>query len=299
MARRLTRLAATLCLLLCAAASDAATRQRWQDDAGTIWQVPADLPVRWIVLGPHLVDMVVRLGAGDRIVGVQDDHPLPGRYRTSLSGYPVVGQADRVSLESLRRAQPDLVVYWEGGLSVAQQHRLKISGLPLLALNPARLRDIPERLRWLGALAGRDRQADDLARQALMRLDHLEATAARRHRLRGFYQVWTHPLFSLSPRHLVSQALRVCGVDAIVPDTPVPAPVLSPEFVVRARPDVILVAPEQLDEARRQWQRFPDLPAVRHQAIIAVDDRALTRPGLTLLDAMPALCDQMAAWQGR
>ena len=42
----------------------------WRDDAGTAWQAPAKLPARWVVLGPHLVEMIKLLGRADRIVGV-------------------------------------------------------------------------------------------------------------------------------------------------------------------------------------------------------------------------------------
>ena len=73
----------------------------WRDDAGTRWQPSSSLPQRWVVLGPHLVDMLHAIGARERIVGVQDDHLLPGAYRTSLSGHPVVGFADRVHDERL------------------------------------------------------------------------------------------------------------------------------------------------------------------------------------------------------
>lgn len=295
MAWSLSRAVPALALLIWGGVATAAPTY-WQDDAGTVWQVPATLPSRWVVLGPHLVDMVTRLGADALMVGVMDDYPLPGRHARSLSGHAVVGRGGQVNLEAVRRLRPDLVVYWQGGLSAGQQARLRSAGLPLLAIEPDTLREIPERLRWLGALAGRAMLADRLAREQLRRLDGL-ALRPVAHRLKGFYQVWTHPLYTLSPRHLVSQALRRCGVDVIVPDTAIPAPVVSLEFVVRSAPDVILLPPEQLAAARALWQRFPAMPAVRRQAIIAVDDRALTRPGLTLLDALPTLCDQVTAWQ--
>lgn len=288
-----------LCLLLVliATPAQASALSAWRDDLGQAWQVPSSLPERWIVLGPHLVDMLVALGEGRRIVGVQDDHPLPGRWQTSLSGFPVVGQAGQVSEERLRIARPDLIVFWPTGMSTALQARLRRQGIALLAIEPRQLDDIPERLRWLGALSGRMDLADRQARhwRALL------ADTRRRHaggpRLKGLYQVWQTPLYSLSPDHLVSQAMRICGVDSIVPPSPLPAPVLSAEAVLRAAPDVILVGPEQLADARRYWSRFPNLPAVRRQAILAVPDRDLTRPGLSLLQALPSFCQQLHPWR--
>ena len=281
-----------------AAASPApAGLTQWRDDAGTAWQLPARLPQRWVVLGPHLVDMLHAIGARERIVGVQDDHLLPGAHARSLTGHPVVGFADRVHDERLWQQKPDLIVYWPSGISPQPLAHLRRLGLPMLAVEPARLEDIPQRLRWLGALAGRAQAADALARQHERRLLALRSQRSDGPRLRGFYQIWQAPLYTLSPDHLTSQALRLCGVDSIVSDRRMASPVVQPESVLRARPDIILVAPEQLAEARRYWRRFPSLPAVQRQAIVSVDDRALTRPGLSLLDALPSLCAQMKPWR--
>ena len=66
-----------------------------------------------------------------------------------------------------------------------------------------------------------------------------------------------------------------------------------------AAPDVILVGRDQLAEAPRYWSRFSSLPAVRHGGILPVPDRELTRPGLSLLQALPGLCDQLRPWRMR
>lgn len=269
----------------------------WRDDLGKSWQVPAQLPERWVVLGPHLVDMMLALGARDRIVGVQDDHPLPGRWQTSLSGLPVVGQSGLINEERLRLARPDLIVFWPTGLSVTQQDRLRRQGIALLAIEPRKLADIPERLRWLGALAGKQRLAEHQADAWQRLLRETSARHAAGPRLKGFYQVWQTPLYTLAPDHLVSQAMRLCGVDSIVPASVMAAPVLSPEAVLQSAPDIILVGHGQLAAARQFWARFPSVPAVRNKAIVAVPDRDLTRPGLSLLQALPMFCHQMQSWR--
>ena len=270
------------------------TLLHWTDDAGQAWAVPAPLPQRWVVLGPHLVDMMIALKQSHLIVGVQDDHPTIGRWSRSLSGFPVIAQASQINEEFIRRVKPDLVLYWPSGLAGNQQARLRLLGVPLLAIDPQRLDDIAPRLRWLGALTGQPGAADRLATVMQADLQRTRQRYAKGHRLRGLYQVWLQPLYSLSPQHLASQAMQLCGVDSIVPPTKVPAPILSLEFVVRARPDVILLSQDQLEPSRRYWQRFQKMPA---NALVVVDDHALTRPGLSLLRAIPALCDQLLSYR--
>lgn len=270
------------------------TPPSWTDDAGQAWTVPARLPQRWVVLGPHLVDMMLALKLRHLVAGVQDDHPRVGRWSRSLTGFPVVAQASQINEEYIRRVRPDLVLYWPSGLAGNQLTRLRRLGVPLLAIDPQRLDEIAPRLRWLSALAGDTTGADKLVASLQADLQRTRARYASGRRLRGLYQVWLQPLYSLAPQHLASQAMQLCGVDSIVPPTRVPAPILNLEFVVRARPDVILLSRDQLEPSRRYWQRFQQMPA---NALVVVDDHALTRPGLSLLRAIPALCDQLLSYR--
>lgn len=275
------------------AALQAQANPAWVDDQQRPWQLPQVLPKRWVVLGPHLVDMLVELQLQHLIVGVQDDHPTVGRWQRSLTGFPVVAQSSQINEERIRRARPDLIVYWPSGLAANQQARLHKLGIPLLAVDPQTLADIPIRLRWLGALTGQYERADKQALSLQNDLKQARQRYSEGRRLRGLYQVWLQPLYSLAPQHLVSQAMAVCGVDTIVPETSVPAPILQLEFVLSAKPDVILLSHNQLQQSQKFWQRFTQLPAVKNRRLVVVADRDLTRPGLSLLRAIPTLCDQL------
>lgn len=283
--------------LLLTAVTGSAQANSWQDDAGVSWSKSSTQLERWVVLGPHLVDMVEAIGASKRIVGVHDDYDNPSRRRTSVKGYPIVGQPGQINEEYLRRVRPDLIVYWPDGMSPQQLQRVKQLGIPVLTISPRRIEDIPERLRWLGWLSKQEQAADIKAQQLTLNLNKQRKYYAQGPRLRVFYQVWQTPLYTLSPDHLVSQAMAICGADSIVPTSPVAAPVMSVEAILRERPDVILVSQHGHSSAQQFWSRFKHLPAVRTGAILAVNDKDLTRPGLSLLTALPELCQQLKPWR--
>jgi len=283
--------------LLLTAISGSAQTDAWHDDAGVFWSKSSTPLSRWVVLGPHLVDMVEAIGASTFIVGVHDDYSSPGRRRTSMKGYAIVGQPGQINEEYLRRVKPDLIVYWPDGMSAQQLQRIKRLGIPVLTISPDRLEDIPERLRWLGWLSKQEKSADKKAQQLTLNLNKLRKHYAQGPRLRAFYQVWQTPLYTLSADHLVSQAMALCGADSIVPKSPVAAPVMSVEAILRERPDVILVSQQGHSSAQQFWFRFKHLPAVKTGAILAVNDKDLTRPGLSLLTALPELCQQLKPWR--
>lgn len=283
--------------LLLTAVTASAKNHFWQDDAGVSWSKSSSQLERWVVLGPHLVDMVEAIGASKRIVGVHDDYDSPNRRRTSIKGYPIVGQPGQINEESLRRVRPDLIVYWPEGMSPQQLQRVKRLGIPVLTVSPRRIEDIPERLRWLGWLSKQEQAAEKKAQQLTLNLNKQRKHYAEGPRLRAFYQVWQTPLYTLSPDHLVSQAMAICGADSIVPTSAVAAPVMSVEAILRERPEVILVSQQGHSSAQQFWSRIKHLPAVRTGAILPVNDKDLTRPGLSLLTAIPELCQQLKPWR--
>ena len=93
--------------------------------------------------------------------------------------------------------------------------------------------------------------------------------------------------------------MAVCGVDSIVPSGNIEAPIMNVEAILAARTEIILVGVDELSRARAFWQRFSTLPAVQRNAIVGVDDFALTRPGLSLLRAIPSLCQAVSPWRIR
>ncbi|MDP2228352.1 MAG: ABC transporter substrate-binding protein [Moraxellaceae bacterium] len=269
------------------------------DDIGH--RLALSLPVqRMVVLAPHATDMLQSIGAGQQIVAVVDDHETRGAHARSLSGYPVVADAFALNEERLLALRPDLVVVWGDGTPATQQARLSRLGLPVYTLQARALTDLPRQLRVLGELTGQEAGAELAALAAEQQLQRLAAYGKRpAPRLRYFYEVWSQPLYSLQGDHLLSQALALCGADNILPPGPVAAPMVNPEFVVQANPDVLIHGKNSTSAVRARWSRFPRLTAVQKQQWLAVDDPRLARPGPGLLQAAEPLCAQLAQWRIR
>lgn len=250
---------------------------------------------RIISLAPHFTDMLQNMGAGKQIIAVSDDHDSRGRHTRSLSGYPLVGDAAALNYERIVALKPDLVIAWGSGTPRAWIEQLRQLGLPVLVLEARSLREIGEQLGQLGRLTGHEAKAVQQQAAHEKALAGLQAQA-KGSRLRYFYQVWAQPLYSLGRQHLLSQALGLCGNDNIVPEGPVMAPLINPEFVLAADPDVILFGQTEAASAPAYWGRFTRLQAVRKKQLLTVDDRRLTRPSPDMALAVLALCGQLSVW---
>lgn len=266
------------------------------DDNQRRFAVPSS-PLRLVSLAPHVTDMLVALGASAQVVGVVDDHESRGAHQRSLSGFPVVADAFSLNEERLLSMRPDVVIVWAEGTPAARIARLERLGFKVYVLRTPRLDDMASQVERLGRLVGQEAKGRQQAAAFRGKLRLMRQQYGSGTRLRYFYQVWRHPLYSLHGGHLLSQALAICGADNILPTGRIEAPLVAPEFVVGARPDVIFYGQDDAVASQQFWSRFPSVPAVRNHHLVAVGDPRLARPGPGLLEAVEPLCRQLQPWR--
>jgi iron complex transport system substrate-binding protein len=260
------------------------------DDAGTMvtLAVPA---VRIVSLAPHATELLYAAGAGERVVGVLATSDWP----PEVAGKPRVGDSRALDLERIVALAPDLVVTWPFA-APAQVGPLVARGLPVFIANPATIDGIAVDLERLGTLAGTLPTATARAAELRTRLARLQARYAGAQTVRVFYEIWNAPLYTIGGDHLISQALRVCGGENVFAALTLPAPVVSVEAVIKAKPEAIIagadgaVRPAWLDD----WKRWPTLPAVARGNLYTVDANLLHRAGPRFVDGVEALCATLA-----
>ena len=281
------RVVAAIAFVCLACAADAGVRAR--DDTGA--DVLLAAPARRIVsLAPHATELLFAAGAGSAIVGTVRGSDHPPEART----VEVVGDVHALDMERIVALKPDLVVTWPY-TTPAQVATLKRSGIAVFTTDPKSIEGIAQDIERLGALAG----SDDAARRAAHRFRErlAEVTAPRRGaRVRVFYQIWNAPLFTIGRGHLITQSIAACGGENVFAGLDVPAPQVSVEAVLAARPDVIVAG---ADDARRpdwldDWRRWPGIPAVRANRLHVVDANRLHRPGPRFVEGVAALCEAIA-----
>ena len=260
------------------------------DDAGN--DVTLAGPAQRIVsLAPHATEMLFAAGAGGALVGVVAHSDWPAAART----LPRVGDAAALDLERIASLRPDLVVAWPY-TAPAQLAALRAQKVAVFVSDPATLAGIPDDVDKLGTLAGTRGIAAVSASALRSRIADLAAKHAQAARLRVFYEVWNEPLYTVGGRHLISQAIDVCGGENVFASLSIPAPSVTVEAVLAAAPDVIVGGddagkrPAWLDD----WKRWPSMPAVRDGNLYGAAGDLLHRPGPRFVDGVAALCADLA-----
>jgi iron complex transport system substrate-binding protein len=192
--------------------------------------------------------------------------------------------------------KPDLVVTWPY-TAPSQVDALRARGVPVFTTDPKTIDGIAGDLERLGTLAGTAARANTQAEAFRVRLRALRERRASARHVRVFYQIWNVPLYTIGGRHLITDAIGVCGGDNVFAALTLPAPAVSVEAVLGAKPDAIIaganggVRPAWLDE----WRRWTEVPAVARGHLFAVDADLLHRAGPRFLEGIVQLCNAIDA----
>jgi len=268
------------------------------DDGGhtLVLAAPAQ---RIVSLWPGATALLFAAGAGDRIVATADYSDEPEAARRIAR----IGDAQSFDVERILALHPDVVVAWEGGTSPLALARLERVGLRVYRAGFARLTELPDTLRRLGALAGTSAVADPAAAALAARIQALRARYARPARPPTvLIQVWDRPVYTVGRAQILSDVLGACGYRNVFDDLAAPAPAVSEESVLARDPDVILALAPDEASARAWLDRWRDvgaLRAVRGGRLLADSDPRLSRMGPGLVPAAEALCERLAGLYSR
>jgi iron complex transport system substrate-binding protein len=289
----MARVPIALCLSVTLAAPPLARAAAVRDDLSREVHLRGP-PLRIVSLTPGATEMLFAAGAGDEVIATVEYSDEPPAARR----VPRIGDVSTVDMERLVALKPDVVVAWPAGGNPAQREKIAALGIPLYEQQVVHLADIPASLRRLGVLAGTLAAAERAARGIEARLAELEAHygAGGTRAPSVLLQVWNRPVYTVGGRHLMSDALRLCGARNVFADLPEAGPVVDIEAVIVRNPDIIVAAAPPGEGAAwlADWKRFPTLKAVREGRLVAFEDQALSRLGPSVVDATEALCRTIA-----
>lgn len=286
--RRLSRrawLAGPLLLAVSTALPAAAGGVALRDDRGSLHRLAAP-PRRIVTLLPSLTEAIWVLGGGSRLVGV-DRH---SNWPAELAGLPRVGSIDDAHVEAIVALAPDIVL---ASASARSLDRLEALGLRVARLKSETHADVRHALQRLAALLGAPAEAE----RVWARLERELDDAARRvpASLRGarvYFEIGGGP-YAAGAASFIGETLARLGLANVVPPELGPFPKLNPEYVVRARPDILMGLRRDLQGmgARPGWGALAAVRDDRRCGFDALQYDTLLRPGPRLGEAAALLAD--------
>ncbi|MBO9680034.1 MAG: ABC transporter substrate-binding protein [Acidovorax sp.] len=285
---------AVLCLLMAGLArAQPAPGLQLTDDRGRTVQL-AQAPQRIVSLLPSLTESVCALDQCHRLVGVDRYSNWPDAVRR----LPQVGGGVDPNIEAIVALKPDVVLL---ATSSRASDRLEALGVKVVALEPKTHADVRRVLGKVSDLLGvpREQGAERLWRVIDAGVQAAGQSLPTKVRQGGgarvYFEVSRGP-YAAGEASFIGETLARLGVRNVVPASLGPFPRLNPEFVVRANPDIILVANRSM-QPMVMYPGWAGLKAVREQRICVFgpgDSDVVVRPGPRMAEAARLIAQCLA-----
>ena len=285
--RRAIAIAIFICLSVLAL-SGAAGARVVTDEMGRKVEIP-DQPKRIIGLIASLVETVYALGLGDRMVGATTwcDYPAAAKK------LPRVGSYTAPNLERIVELAPDLVLATREGNPPWVVSKLEAAGIPVYVTAPKDPKDVPDSLVTLGRVCGAEEQGKELARRMRAQFSDVAAKLKGVPMRSTLLVIGSKPLISAAKGTLNHELMVMAHAKNIAANAPGPWPRLSLEFVVQAKPQVVVLSTmdrgQDLERELKFWRSMPgvgDRPGVR---VVSINSDLTDRPGPRLGLGLEAL----------
>lgn len=245
-----------------------------------------DVFARIVSLAPSCTEIILALGAGDRLVAVTKWC----KQVCDTGGRPELEDCWTADPRTVLAARPDLVV---GSVPYSADitGRLISQGARFLAMNPVRLADVFMEIEMMGRVLDETEAALSCVASLRYRFDQVRKLTAHLPKKKVWAESWPNPLIA-SPEW-VADLIAIAGGE-FVPGRG--GRKVEEWEVAEAEPDVMIAAwaatGDRSDPARvRARPAWSQTPAVRNARVYAVRDEWLNTPSPILRRGLEALTE--------
>jgi iron complex transport system substrate-binding protein len=242
-------------------------------------------PQRVISLLPSLTESVCALGKCSVLVGVDRFSNWP----KSLDTLPRLGGIADANIEGIVRLKPDLVLVEKSSPLIA---RLQSLGIPVMAFDVQSMADVQRTLRKLDMVLGSNESDAVWERIQLDIARANRALSPSQKAARVYFEVNAAP-FAAGKTSFIGELLDRLGMQNIATEKMGAFPKINPEFVVQARPDLIMTTEASAKQLAQRpgWKSIPAIQDNRICFFSAAQADVLVRPGPRMGEAAALIAD--------
>ncbi|HBK43334.1 MAG: ABC transporter substrate-binding protein [Polynucleobacter sp. GWA2_45_21] len=230
-------------------------------------------PQRVVSLLPSLTESVCALGKCSTLVGIDRFSNWP----KSIQGLPKLGGIGDINIERIVQLKPDVVLLEKASPVIA---RLNGLGIKTFALDVKSMNDEERALQKLDAVLGSSESTRvwNQIQQEIMRAS--KQLSSREKNTSVYFEVNPAP-FAAGSTSFIGEILSRLNLVNIIPKSLGPFPKINPEFVVQAKPDVILLAESTVADIQKRpgWSSIPAVSDNRICVFTGEQNDVLVRPG--------------------
>ena len=243
-------------------------------------------PQRIISLAPSGTEVLFAIGAGDRVVAVDEN----SNYPEEAIALPKIGGFDgkTISIEKILSFEPDFL-YLSKGMHDFLIPTLEKYGISYYVSEGKSVDGVKKEITDIAVITGNEREASEV----VANIDAAIATVVPTENAPTvYYEVWTPPYMSIGGDTFISDVITKAGGKNIFADL-VEWPTVSEESIIAANPSVILIPKSsgitvEAVSSRKGWE---NIDAVKNNKIFIIDDDIFSRPSPRISEAVLELVE--------
>ena len=230
-------------------------------------------PQRVVSLLPSLTESVCALGKCGALVGIDRFSNWP----KSIQGLPKLGGMGDVNIERIVQLKPDVVLLEKASPVIA---RLNGLGIRAFALDIKSMSDEERALQKLDVVFGTSESARvwNQIQKEIMRAN--KQLSLLQKNIRVYFEVNPAP-FAAGRTSFIGEILSHLDLINIIPESLGSFPKINPEFVVQAKPELILLSDSTTVDIQKRpgWSSVPAVSNNRICVFTSEQNDILVRPG--------------------
>lgn len=243
------------------------------------------VPKRIISLVPSQTELLYDLGLRDEVVGITKFCVHPEEwFRTKTR----VGGTKKYDFEKIKALQPDLII---GNKEENEKEQIEelMKDYNVWMSDIYTLKDAYDMITRIGTLVGKREEAVHLKLEIELRfrsIQHSESNIQHQlsnSKLQTAYFIWQKPYMVAGHDTFINEMLKVCGLENIFVNKDSRYPEITPEEIIQADPDIVLLSSEPYPFKEKHIQEFNAL--LPNAKIMIVDGEIFSWYGSRLLKA--------------
>jgi len=201
-------------------------------------------------------EMLVAIGAGDRIVGLSDYSMKTEYLKKQIPNARSIGDTQTPSIETIAQLNPDVVIVLDGNSKPKNFDSMRALNISVIAIGCYRTKDLPNDARTLGKLTGNMEQAERYARfseQYITLVQERIQNISDEKRLRIYCEA-SVDYYAWGPGSLGDDLIHLLNAKNIAENLTYSGYV-SPEWVIDQNPDVIIRTVAKGNNLTDEWEK--------------------------------------------
>ena len=236
---------------------------------------------RIVVLDPAVVEMVYLLGGEDKLVGIAKLERSKIWPEEKTEKVESVGTFVNPSLEKIIALKPDLVIE-SFHSSDAIDKSLTSNNIEIIKIQANSIEDIFKNFQKVAKILGKEKEAEKIIaekRQKIEEIKKIDTTEKK-----GLFILAPTPMRVFGKGTLPNDIMEMLNIKNIAAGMEGMSPTLTPEYIIKANPDIILTFVKDPQEIVKANPQIKDISAIKNNKFVVLETGQILRGSPRMID---------------